>query len=129
MSNDIARVASLPAVPIATVDPARARSAVTATAAPQAQPQPQPQPQAQPQQVAVAPPAADLKQAVERIQSYLKSVNHALEFRVDSDSGRTVVSVLDVETGDLIRQFPSEEVLRLAQLAEEQSVPLLNETV
>jgi flagellar protein FlaG len=98
---------------------------VTATAAPQAQPQPQ----SQPQQAPAAAAAPDLKQAVERIQSYLKSVNHALEFRVDSDSGRTVVSVLDVETGDLIRQFPSEEVLRLAQLADEQSVPLLNETV
>jgi flagellar protein FlaG len=71
----------------------------------------------------------DVAQAVERIQSYLKSVNHSLEFRIDSDSGRTVVSVRDVETGDLIRQFPSEEVLRLAQLADEQSVPLLNETV
>lgn len=123
MSNDIARIASLPAAPVATVDPTRTKSAVTPTAAPPAQPQPQPE------QAPAAAAVPDLKQAVERIQSYLKSVNRALEFRVDSDSGRTVVSVRDVETGDLIRQFPSEEVLRLAQLADEQSVPLLNETV
>jgi flagellar protein FlaG len=127
MSNDIARVASLPAAAIATADPARARSAATSSAAQPAQPQTQPaQATAAP---APAPQVPDVAQAVERIQSYLKSVNHSLEFRIDSDSGRTVVSVRDVETGDLIRQFPSEEVLRLAQLADEQSVPLLNETV
>jgi flagellar protein FlaG len=119
MSNDIARLASLPAA-VPTVDPARAKSGSSAPAAPDAQPQPQ-------QQAAAA--VQDVAQAVQRIQSYLKSVNRALEFRIDSDSGRTVVSVRDVETGDLIRQFPSEEVLRLAQLADEQSVPLLNETV
>ena len=122
MSNEIARVASLPAGNVAAADPARAKSASPATAAPEAQPQ-------QPQQAAAAPAVTDVTQAVQRIQSYLKSVNHALEFRVDSESGRTVVSVRDVETGNLIRQFPSEEVLRLAQLAEEQSVALLNETV
>jgi flagellar protein FlaG len=120
MSNDIARVASLPAVAVATAEPARARAASES----------QPQSRPQTQQVAPAAPVLDVNQAVQRIQSYLKSVNHSLEFRVDSDSGRTVVSVLDVETGDLIRQFPSEEVLRLAQLAEEeQNVALLNETV
>lgn len=122
MSNEIARVASLPTANVTAVDPARARSASSTTAAPEAQPQ-------QPQQAAPAPTVPDVAQAVQRIQSYLKSVNHALEFRVDSDSGRTVVSVRDVETGDLIRQFPSEEVLRLAQLADEQNVALLNETV
>lgn len=121
MSNEIARVASLPAAAIATADSARAKSAGLATAAPEAQPQPQ--------QAPAASPVPDVAQAVQRIQSYLKSVNHALEFRIDSDSGRTVVSVRDVETGSLIRQFPSEEVLRLAQLAEEQGVALLKETV
>jgi flagellar protein FlaG len=38
-----------------------------------------------------------------------------LQFSVDSASGRTVVSVRDMATGDVIRQIPSEEALRLAQ--------------
>jgi uncharacterized FlaG/YvyC family protein len=37
--------------------------------------------------------------------------------------------VLDAQTGDLIRQIPNEEVLRFAELAEEQTVVLLNEKV
>jgi flagellar protein FlaG len=121
MSNDIARVANLPAAAIA-ADTARAKGATpTSTATPESQPQQQ--------QAPVVSAPSDVTQAVQRIQSYLKSVNHALEFRIDSDSGRTVVSVRDVATGDLIRQFPSEEVLRLAQLAEEQNLALLSETV
>jgi flagellar protein FlaG len=70
-----------------------------------------------------------VQRAAERIEAYLKSVSRALEFRVDADSGRTVVSVRDAETGDLIRQIPGDEVLRLAEMAEDQTVVLVDEQV
>lgn len=73
--------------------------------------------------------APTVKEVAERIESYLKDVNRALEFSVDAASGRTVVTVRDAESGDLIRQIPNEEVLRFAQLAEEQTVVLLSEKV
>lgn len=65
--------------------------------------------------------AADpkLMQAIQRataqLDSYMKSMNRSLEFRVDEASGRTVVSVRDSETGELIRQIPGEDVLRMAR--------------
>lgn len=40
-----------------------------------------------------------------------------LEFSVDESSGRDVVKVIDSDSGDLIRQFPSEEVLKLSSVA------------
>lgn len=40
-----------------------------------------------------------------------------LEFSIDEDSGRNVVKVIDSDSGDVIRQFPSEEVLKLSSLA------------
>lgn len=73
--------------------------------------------------------APSVEEIAGRIESYLKGVNRALEFRVDAASGRTVVTVRDAESGDLIRQIPNEEVLRFAQLAEEQTIVLLNEKV
>jgi flagellar protein FlaG len=82
--------------------------------------------QAQPEQKAGS---ADITAVASRIENYLKSVNRALEFKVDSASGRTIVTVRDAENGELIRQIPNEEVLRFAQLAEEQTVVLLNEKV
>jgi flagellar protein FlaG len=82
--------------------------------------QPRPEPQ-------LATP--DIKQVAHRIESYLRSVNRALEFKVDNASGHTVVTVRDAENGEIIRQIPNEEVLRFAQLAEEQTVVLVNEKV
>lgn len=67
--------------------------------------------------------------AVKQIESYLQSVNRSLEFRIDADSGKTVVSIRDAKTGDLIRQIPNEDVLRLAELAKVGSSVLLSETV
>lgn len=72
--------------------------------------------------------APDVQQIAKRIESYLKSVDRSLEFRVDAASGRTVVSVRDAETGDLIRQIPGEEVLRFAEMAEDQTIVLVNES-
>lgn len=73
--------------------------------------------------------APKVEQIAERLESYIRSVSRSLEFKVDANSGRTIISVLDAETGDLIRQIPNEEVLRFAELAEEQTVVLLNEKV
>jgi flagellar protein FlaG len=70
-----------------------------------------------------------IEQIAERLESYIRSVSRSLEFKVDANSGRTIISVLDAETGDLIRQIPNEEVVRFAELAEEQTIVLLNETV
>jgi flagellar protein FlaG len=46
----------------------------------------------------------------------MKSSGRSLEFRVDASSGHTVVSVRNPQTGELIRQIPSEETLRLAAM-------------
>lgn len=50
-----------------------------------------------------------------QIESYLKSTGRELEFSVDEASGRTVITVRNPETGETIRQIPSEEALRLAR--------------
>jgi flagellar protein FlaG len=42
----------------------------------------------------------------------------SLSFRVDEASGRTVITVLDATTQEVVRQIPSEEVLALARALE-----------
>ena len=64
-----------------------------------------------------APEAA--RAVAQQIEAYLRSVNRSLEFRVDADTGRTIVSVRNSETGELIRQIPGDEVLRIAQAMKE----------
>jgi flagellar protein FlaG len=50
-----------------------------------------------------------------QIESYLKSVGRQVQFSIDSRSGETIISVRDAATGELIRQIPSAEALRLSQ--------------
>ena len=67
------------------------------------------------------------REVARQLESFLKRVSRSLEFHVDDASGRMVCSVRDAETGDLIRQIPNEEVLRLAELAHDETIVLVNE--
>lgn len=57
----------------------------------------------------------EVQAAVEQMKDYAQVMSRQLQFDVDEDSGRTVVRVLDKDSGDVIRQIPSEEVLALAR--------------
>lgn len=72
-------------------------------------------------------PPVEIEAVARQLESFLKRVSRSLEFHVDDASGRTVCSVRDAETGDLIRQIPNEEVLRLAELAHDETIVLVNE--
>lgn len=54
-------------------------------------------------------------EAVANLNDYVQVIRRELQFSVDKESGRTVVTVVDAETGEKIRQIPSEEVLALAR--------------
>ena len=65
------------------------------------------------------PPAgADIKQAVQDLNNYAQSLQRDLHFSIDEDSGETVVRVMDHESGEVIRQIPSEELLAIARSLE-----------
>jgi flagellar protein FlaG len=60
-----------------------------------------------------------LQSAVAQINEHMQNVERSLQFTIDEDSGKDVVTVLDKKTEEIIRQFPSEEVLVIArQIAE-----------
>ena len=61
--------------------------------------------------------------AVSDMQDYVDAAGRNIQFQLDDDSGRMVVKVTEASSGDVIRQMPSEEALRLAEnLAEMSSV-------
>ena len=72
---------------------------------------------------------AAVKAAAAQIDSYLKSVGRELEYRIDDETGMTVVTVRAKATGEVIRQIPNEEVLQLAQRFQSGSGAVLDLTV
>ena len=57
----------------------------------------------------------ELDQAVKDVNDFVGAVNADLRFSVDDDTGRTVVKVIDNATKEVIKQFPSKEILALAK--------------
>lgn len=56
----------------------------------------------------------DLKNSVDAINKFLK-VNSQVQFSIDDDTGGTVVKVVDTETKQVLRQFPSEQALEISK--------------
>ena len=56
-----------------------------------------------------------LEEAVKAANDFLKPINDGIQFSLDEDTGKTVVKVIDLATKDVIRQFPSEEMLAIAK--------------
>lgn len=68
-----------------------------------------------PEQVTSQQPSpAQLKNAVDNINQAMRQSNQNLELSIDPDTKTPIVKMVDTETGELIRQFPSEAVLAIA---------------
>lgn len=65
--------------------------------------------------VAAGVSRGQLEDAVSSIQEFVQSVRRDINFSLDDGSGRIVVKVTDAASGDVIRQIPSEEALKLAE--------------
>ncbi len=63
-----------------------------------------------------------------QLDEVMKDVQTSLRFRVDDDSNRVVVSIVDQESGDVIQQIPSEVSLRIAQRMAELGSGMINES-
>lgn len=64
-----------------------------------------------------------------RLQETLRHVEPRIEFSVDKELNQVIIRVLDKETGDLIRQIPSEEVLDLDRFFVDQSGLFVEEEI
>ena len=62
----------------------------------------------------------EVAQAVEKITSFVQTLQRDLQFEVDLDLGQTVISVVDRETKEVIRQIPREEAVERARRLQEQ---------
>lgn len=72
---------------------------------------------------------ARLKDATHRLNQFMKITSINLHFSVDSDNSQIVVKVLNKQTGEVIRQIPSEEALKLSKAMDTLQGLIIRETV
>ncbi|MCC5810652.1 MAG: flagellar protein FlaG [Ectothiorhodospiraceae bacterium] len=59
--------------------------------------------------------AEDVDSAVRDINEFVQSVQRDLRFSVDENSGRTIITVLDSQTEEVVRQIPPEKLVAAAE--------------
>ena len=57
----------------------------------------------------------ELETAVSAIQDFVKASERQLDFSIDDSTGQVVVKVIARQSGEVIRQLPSEVALKLAE--------------
>lgn len=68
--------------------------------------------------VVSAPPSVprlDFPHLVQQLDAFVESGQRSLRFRVDDATGRTVITVVNESTDEVIRQIPPEEKLALVR--------------
>jgi len=76
-----------------------------------------------------APTAAAAQAVIDSINAEWLASGKSLELSIDMQSERSVVIVRDTATGDVIGQFPTEQVLRMQSLFGSQPNLLIDTTV
>lgn len=71
----------------------------------------------------------EVKEAAARINEFVESMTTDIQFSVDKETNRTVVKVLSRKNGEVIRQIPSEEVLKIAKVLDELEGLIIREKV
>jgi len=55
-----------------------------------------------------------VQKAAEQLQNFVQSMGRDLSFSIDPATGFHVVTVVNPSTGEVVRQLPSEELIKLA---------------
>lgn len=71
------------------------------------------------------PSREDIEAAVDSANHGPNVATHNLKFRVDEQSERIVIKVVDKETGETVREIPPEEMLAIAESIERYQKGLL----
>jgi len=74
-----------------------------------------------------APTEEVIAKAAAQIQNFVQQMGRNLSFSIDETTGYNVVQVINPETNEVIRQLPSEELLKIAKSMEQLNSVLINQ--
>lgn len=57
----------------------------------------------------------EMQEVIEVANAALKNANNSLQFQIDESLEQPIVSVVDQDSGEVIRQLPSEEIVRISR--------------
>lgn len=70
-----------------------------------------------------------LNEAVEKANGFLRPINSSVEFTTHEDTGQIVVRVVDLQTKEVIRQIPNEEMVQISRALDKLQGLLIHQKV
>ena len=71
----------------------------------------------------------NLQEAIDRLNQQLKANGRDLSFQMDEEINRPIITVRNLQTGEVVRQIPTEEVVRMAHSIEDAKGLLFNDSL
>ena len=71
----------------------------------------------------------ETEEVVKSLESYMNALQTSIEFQVNKDTDRVVVTITNRETNEVIRQIPPEELISLQERMKELTGIIFSETV
>lgn len=56
-----------------------------------------------------------LSKTVDELNDYVQNLHREIQFSVDNESNKTIIKVIDANTGEVIRQLPPDEMMQLVK--------------
>lgn len=81
-----------------------------------------------PGQASPQPSQEQVRQAVEAVKTAVEPVARDLQFTIDKETGKTIISVVDSVTKEVIRQIPGEEIVAIAKAIDRMKGLLFKQT-
>ncbi len=73
-------------------------------------------------------PSPSLDAALERLADALRTASVSVQFEIDSTSHRVITKVMDKTSGEVIRQIPTEELVRISDAMTQLQGLFVNQT-
>jgi flagellar protein FlaG len=61
------------------------------------------------------PSREERRDAVQKLNEIIKQTNDSLQFSIDEDTDIRLVKLIDLNTKETVRQYPSEEIINIAR--------------
>lgn len=72
----------------------------------------------------------EVEGAVTKLNDFVQTVQRNLQFNLDDTSGKTIITVVDKQTSEVVRQIPDDVAIKLAQdLQQSEPLSLFNAKV
>ncbi len=71
----------------------------------------------------------EIENIVKELNKFIQIFNTKVAFEIDEETKKTILKIVDVETNEIIRQIPPEELLRISRRISELLGLIINERI